>query len=164
MLGPLDCDWATVLTPEPLLPLGGGPKRQAIHERLGQKGLAKDGDDWTIGDKGKYVYQDDQVLVFLDSRKPYPSTPEEIKRVQASRSALSMEKLNKEFGDVLCKPCILAGHGDGPPLHGRSYLRYCTCPEAAGHTQGGAAHKVDEARKRYAGFSRTMRENFRRAE
>ena len=77
---------------------------------------------------------------------------------------MSVEKLTKEFGDVLCKPCIVAGHGlKGPTMQGKEYLRYCKCPDTAGHGASGAAHKVEAARARYAGFSEEERQNFRYA-
>ena len=114
-----------------------------------------------MGDMAENVYLDDQVLAFLKAGRGYPTTPEDIKRVRGMWGALSVEKLNKEFGDMLCKPCIVAGFGAKRTLHGKEYMRYCKSCEAAGHGQNGAAHKVEEARKRWGGFSKEVRDSFR---
>lgn len=137
-------------------------RKQSIQDRLGsQKG--DKGGTIKVGERATHLFQDDEALVFLKAGLPFPTTAEEIKKAKASYGALDMGKLNKEFGELLCKGPIIWKDFRANPPHTKSklWLRYCTCPDKEGHGYNGPAHRVEEARKRWQGFSKEVQEGFR---
>jgi len=131
-------------------------EKKTIQDRLGSR--ATDSDMVVVGELADHMYQDDKVLGFVERGKKPPSTAAEIKAFHEKRSTLSMELLNKEFGEALCKAPIV--HGVKSKGGKKTWLRYCQCPKAQGHAYMGDAHKVEEARTTWQGFSKEKRDSF----